>query len=313
MSWPHRIEELAGLPGPVAVAIGVFDGLHCGHQEVVRAAVEHARQHQGTAVVLTFDPHPAAVLNPEKVPLLLTTPAHRRRLAAEMGAERLVALPFTPEFAATPADAFIRGLVEICQPLGCVSVGYDWRFGKGGAGNVHQLMDAGAREGFAVYGVPPVRVQERVVSSTWVREAVTAGDLDLAKRLLGRSFGYWGTVVKGRQLGAQIGFPTANVLLETQVHPPQGVYVCEVIVGAQRCRAVCNLGRRPTVETKGALALEAHLLDWQGDLYGQPIEVRLRHHLRGEQRFDGVAALQAQIQRDTEAARSWWKAFPGKD
>jgi riboflavin kinase/FMN adenylyltransferase len=230
-----------------------------------------------------------------------------------MGAERLVALPFTPEFAATPADAFIRGLVEICQPLGCVSVGYDWRFGKGGAGNVHQLMDAGAREGFAVYGVPPVRVRERVVSSTWVREAVTAGDLDLAERLLGRSFGYWGTVVKGRQLGAQIGFPTANVLLETQVHPPQGVYVCEVIVGAQRCRAVCNLGRRPTVETKGALALEAHLLDWQGDLYGQPIEVRLLHHLRGEQRFDGLAALQAQIQRDTEAARSWWKAFPGKD
>jgi len=313
MSWPHPIDELAGLTGPVAVAIGVFDGLHRGHQEVVRAAVEHARQHCGTAVVLTFDPHPAVVLNPEKVPPLLTTPEHRRQLAAEMGVDRLVALPFTPAFAATPAEGFIRGLVETCRPLGCVSVGYDWRFGRGGSGNVHLLMDAGAREGFAVYGVPPVRLGGRVVSSTWVREAVTAGDLERAVELLGRPFGYLGTVVKGRQLGAQIGFPTANVTLETQVHPPQGVYVCDVVVDGESHPAVCNLGRRPTVETDGALSLEAHLLDWQGDIYGRQIEVRLRSHLRGEQRFEGLAALTEQIQRDAQAAREWWKAFLGKD
>jgi riboflavin kinase/FMN adenylyltransferase len=313
MSWPHRIAELEGLPGPVAVAIGVFDGLHRGHQEVVRAAVEHARQHCGTAVVLTFDPHPATVLSPDRVPPLLTTPAYRRRLTSEVGVANLVALPFTEALAATPADAFIGGLLESCQPLGCVSVGYDWKFGRGGLGNVHVLMDAGARDGFAVYGVPPVRVEGRVVSSTWVREAVTAGELDLAEELLGRRFGYLGEVVKGRQLGGTIGFPTANVRLETQVHPPQGVYVCEVLLGGESRWGVCNLGCKPTIEANGALSLEVHLLDWVGDLYGQKIEVRLLTLLRGERRFEGMEALTAQIRSDVAAARNWLEAFRGKD
>ena len=305
--------ELSGLPGPVAVAIGVFDGLHRGHQEVVRAAVEHARQHRGTAVVLTFDPHPATVLSPERVPPLLTTPGQRRRLAAEMGVEHLVALPFDQAMAATSPEGFVEGLMEACRPLGCVSVGYDWRFGAGGAGNVHFLMDAGARDGFSVYGVPPVKVDGRVISSTWVREAVTAGDLDLAATLLGRRFGYLGVVQRGRQLAGQMGFPTANVRLETQVHPPQGVYVGEVTLGGEKRGVVCNLGRRPTVEAEGELLLEAHVLDWTGDLYGQEIEVRLSHLLRGERRFDGVEALFQQIRLDIEAGRRWWEGFRGKD
>lgn len=313
MSWPHRIEELAGVSGPVAVAIGVFDGLHRGHQEVVRAALEHARQHRGTAVVLTFDPHPTSVLSPDRVPALLTTPEQRRWLANEMGVQTLVALPFDQAMATTSANGFIQGLLESCQPLGCVSVGYDWRFGAGGLGNVHSLMDAGARDGFAVYGVPPVKVDGRVVSSTWVREAVTAGDLDLAAELLGRRFGYFGVVIKGRQLARQIGFPTANIRLETQVHPPQGVYVCEIVFGGEKRVGVCNLGSRPTVESDGVLSLEAHVLDWMGDLYGKKIEVRLLQLLRSERRFEGMAALKEQIALDVEAARRWLEGFQGKD
>lgn len=305
--------ELSGLPGPVAVAIGVFDGLHRGHQEVVRAAVEHARQHHGTAVVLTFDPHPAAVLSPGREPALMTTPAQRRRLAADLGVDCLIALPFDTVMAATSAEAFVEGLVAACQPLGCVSVGYDWRFGAGGTGNVHLLMDAGARHGFAVYGVPPVKVDGRVISSTWVREAVTAGDLELAVELLGRDFGYLGVVEKGRQLARQLGFPTANVRLDTQVHPPTGVYVGEVVVGGETRGAVCNLGRRPTVEEEGVLSLEVHLFDWSGDLYGQEMEVRLLHLLRSERRFDGVAALAEQIRLDVETGRCWYQGFRGKD
>ncbi len=299
-----RLEDLASLRGPIALAIGVFDGLHRGHQEVVRAAAEHARQHNGTAVVMTFDPHPAAVLSPGREPLRLTTLAHREKIAAEFGAPYLLALPFDQTTAATPAEAFVNRLAAACS-LGCVSVGYTWTFGRDRQGNVHQLMDAGARYGFAVYGVPPVKEGDRVVSSTWLREAVRAGDLATARLLLGRPFGYLGQVIQGRQLGRQLGFPTANLSLETEVHPPTGVYACRVEVGGDGRwhSAVCNLGRRPTVEHDGALALEVHLLDWSGDLYDQTIEVRLESHLRPERRFTSVGELQNAIRQDAATAK----------
>jgi riboflavin kinase / FMN adenylyltransferase len=312
MRLESELKALGELKGPVALAIGVFDGMHRGHQEVVRAAVEHARQHEGTAVVVTFDPHPAAVLSPGREPPLLTTPGHRRRLAAGLGAEHLLALRFTKELAAMEAEPFLEGLVRACRPLGCVSVGYEWRFGRGGAGDVHMLMDAGSRHGFAVYGVPPIGARGGVISSTRVREAVSSGELEAAAELLGRPFGYLGEVVHGRQLGRTIGFPTANVRLETQVHPPAGVYVCEVGARGERHAGVCNLGRRPTVEAEGKLALEAHLLDWQGDLYGEEIEVRLMERLRGEQAFGSLGELTAQIGRDAAAARAFWN-LRGKD
>ncbi len=304
MSRLTHLDELAALRGPVALAIGVFDGLHRGHQEVVRAAAEHAHQHDGTAVLMTFDPHPAAVLSPGREPPRLSSLAHRQKLAAGLGARHLLALPFDHAMAATDAEDFVDRLAASCA-LGCVSVGYTWTFGRDRAGNVHQLMDAGARHGFAVYGVPPVREGERVVSSTWLREAVRAGDLDTARRLLGRAFGYLGRVAQGRQLGRQLDFPTANVALETEVHPPPGVYACRVEVEGVWLPAVCNLGHRPTVENEGCLTLEAHLLDWSGDLYGREIEVRLEARLRDEQRFDGIEALRAAIRKDASNARDF--------
>lgn len=299
-----RLEDLAPLRGPVALAIGVFDGLHRGHQEVVRAAAEHARQHNGTAVVMTFDPHPAAVLCPERRPPRLTTLDHRQKLAAELGAARLLALPFDRATAATPPEDFIDRLASACA-LGCVSVGYTWTFGRDRQGNVHRLMDAGARHGFAVYGVPPVKEGDRVISSTWLREAVSSGDLDTARRLLGRPFGYHGRVVPGRRLGRQLDFPTANVTLATEVHPPAGVYACRVEVNGDGIwrPAVCNLGRRPTVENDGPLTLEAHLLDWTGDLYEHELEVRLESHLRPERRFASLEELQTAIRQDALMAR----------
>ena len=303
MSLLTNLEELATLRGPIALAIGVFDGLHRGHAEVVRAAVEHARQHAGTAVVMTFDPHPAAVLSPGRQPARVTSLRQRQKLAEALGAEHLLALPFDAALAATPAEAFVDRLAGAGR-LGCVSVGFTWTFGRGRAGNVHLLMDAGARHGFAVYGVPPVREGERVISSTWLREAVRSGDLETARRLLGRSFGYLGQVVQGRQLGRQLDFPTANVRLETEVHPPTGVYACRVEVAGEWRPGVCNLGHRPTVENAGGLALEAHLLDWSGDLYGQEIEVRLEARLREEQKFENVTALRTAIQQDAERARA---------
>ncbi|MCB1227189.1 MAG: bifunctional riboflavin kinase/FAD synthetase [Verrucomicrobiales bacterium] len=301
----HELDELREVAGPVALAIGVFDGVHLGHREVVRAAVEHARQHQGTAVALTFDPHPKALLHPDGAPLRLTSIAHQRVLLAELGVEHLLVCPFTEEFAATSADVFVRRLVRACRPLGCVSVGFGWTFGRGRSGNVHQLMDAGGRDDFAVYGVPAVKLDGRVVSSTWVREAVAAGDLAMTHRLLGRPYSLLGEVVAGRRLGRELGFPTANLQLQQTQFPPTGVYACEARVAGPWMPAVCNLGRRPTVESDGSLTLEAHLLDWQGDLYGSEMEVRLLHHLRGEMKFDGLPALQARIQQDRDEARQW--------
>ncbi|MBL9132302.1 MAG: bifunctional riboflavin kinase/FAD synthetase [Verrucomicrobiaceae bacterium] len=299
----HSIEELSHLPGPLALAIGVFDGVHLGHQEVIRAACEHAAQHQGSAVVVTFDPHPLRVLRPESAPKLLCGARHQRRILDAMGLRHLLVCPFTKETAATPARAFVKSLVEAARPLGCVSVGYTWSFGKGREGNIHLLTDMGQEHGFAVYGVPPVRVEGEVVSSTAVREAVARGDFAKARNLLGREYAVFGPVVEGRRLGRQIGFPTANVDVENEQLPPAGVYAVEARLDGEWLPGVANLGRRPTVADHADLSLEVHLLDWSGDCYARDMEVRFVAALRAEMKFAGLDELQAQIARDVDAAR----------
>ncbi|MBE7497176.1 MAG: bifunctional riboflavin kinase/FAD synthetase [Verrucomicrobiaceae bacterium] len=299
----HSIEELSGLPGPVALAIGVFDGVHLGHQEVIRAACEHAAQHQGSAVVVTFDPHPLRVLRPDSAPKMLCGPRHQRRILAETGLRHLLVCPFTRETAATPAREFVARLVHAARPLGCISVGYTWSFGRGREGNVHLLTDLGQEHGFAVYGVPPVRVEGEVVSSTAIREAVACGDFTRADRLLGRAYAVFGPVMEGRRLGRQIGFPTANVDVENEQLPPAGVYAVQARLDGAWLPGVANLGRRPTVADNEDLSLEVHLLDWQGECYAQDLEVRFAAHLRSERKFSGVDELQAQIARDVAAAR----------
>lgn len=299
----ERLEQLSQLEGPVALAIGVFDGLHLGHQEVIAAAAEHAHQHRGQAVVMTFEPHPLAVLRPELAPRRLCGPGHRLRLLRGLSVAGVLACPFTPELAATPAEDFVARLVGACQ-LGCISVGYTWTFGRGRGGNIHALMDLGQKHGFAVYGVPPVRVDGEVVSSTSIREAVGGGDLERAAHLLGRPYSLFGRVGEGRRLARELGFATANVMPEADQLPPFGVYAVRAEVGGVWRPGVANLGLRPTVETAAAAPLlETHLFDWSGDLYGGGLEVRLEAFLRSEQRFASVAELRQQIERDAEAAR----------
>lgn len=305
MTVLRSLDELSTLPGPVALAIGVFDGLHLGHQEVIRAAQEHAHQHQGTAVVMSFEPHPLAVLRPEAVPPRLCGPAYRRVLLGRMGISCMLLCPFDENTAATPAGLFLETLVRDCRPLGCISVGYGWTFGKSRAGNIHTLMDFGQREGFAVYGVPPVRVDGAIVSSTSIREAVSAGSLPQAGRLLGRDYALYGRVESGRQLARQLGFPTANIHPEAGVLPPFGVYAARVGIQGRLHPAVVNLGVRPTIENgQSQPCLEVHVFDWSGDLYGQELEVFLADFIRPEQKFSDVSALRAQIGADAVLARS---------
>jgi len=301
----RSIQDLTQLMGPVSLAIGVFDGLHLGHQEVIRAAQEHAAQHHGQAVVMSFDPHPLSVLRPELTPKRLCGERQRERLLMDMGVSGMLLCPFTREVAETPAEVFVSSLVQSCRPLGCISVGYTWSFGKNRSGNIHALMDLGQQHDFAVYGVPPIRVNGEVVSSTSIRDAVTVGDLSKASALLGRNYSLLGVVQEGRKLARQLGFPTANVKPEAEVLPPYGVYTVEAHVAGAWHAGIANLGIRPTVES-GVVApsLEVHLLDWSGDLYGRELEVRLGAFLRPEQKFSDVDALLAQIQQDVRQARS---------
>ncbi|MBE2284686.1 MAG: bifunctional riboflavin kinase/FAD synthetase [Prosthecobacter sp.] len=299
----RSIDALSTLPGPLALAAGVFDGVHLGHQEVIEAAQEHATQHHGTAVVVTFDPHPAHVLRPGSAPKLLCGPRHQQQVLSQIGLPYLLTCPFTAETARTPAREFIQQLVHASQPLGCISVGYTWNFGHKREGDIHLLMELGRQHDFAVYGVPPLKVDGTVVSSTLIREAVSKGDFATAARFLGREYSVFGTVVEGRQLGRQLGFPTANVAVENEQLPPLGVYAVQARIHDTWLPAVANLGRRPTVAENADPSLEVHLLDWSGDLYRHELEVRFTRLLRPEMKFNGLDELRAQIARDIEAAK----------
>jgi riboflavin kinase / FMN adenylyltransferase len=315
MTSLSSIPQLSSLPGPVALAIGVFDGVHLGHQEVIRDALDFSEKHGGSAVVMTFDPHPMKVLRPEAAPRLLCSTRHKLRILEQLGVPHTLVVPFDEEMAKTSAAKFVDSLVSACRPLGYISVGYTWAFGKGREGNIHQLMELGEANGFGVYGVPAVQVDGQVVSSTLIREAVRTGDFAQARKLLGRDYTVLGKVVKGKQLGRQLGFPTANVAVENEELPPSGVYAVKVQSSGFRVQGsapslsrgwegVANLGLRPTVDANaGERSLEVHLLDFEGDLYGSEMEVAFVKLLRDEKKFAGLEELKAQIARDVEAAR----------
>jgi riboflavin kinase/FMN adenylyltransferase len=313
MTIHHSIEALCGLRGPVALAIGVFDGVHLGHQEVIRAAMDYALQHDGTAVVMTFDPHPMRVLRPAAAPRLLCSTRHKMSILERLGVTDVLVCAFTPDFARMEAAPFVEALTRACRPLGFISVGYTWSFGKGRGGDIHQLMELGQRYAFGVYGVPEVKAavsqslggEAPVVSSTLIREAVRTAQFDRAEWLLGRPYTVLGEVVPGRQLGRTLGFPTANVRVENEELPPVGVYVVRAEVDGVAHDGVANLGYRPTVESegRGERSLEVHLFDIDADLYGHQMEVAFVKKLRDEQKFPGLEALKAQIARDVAGAR----------
>jgi len=302
----QQIGELASLGEAVHLAIGVFDGLHRGHQAVIGAAIDSAAEAGGLPVVVTFDPHPVAVLRPEAAPRLLTSAPHQRKLLSQMGIENLLVIEFDKAFAAREAESFVRQLAEACRPLKQICVGAEWNFGRGRKGDVALLQRLGAELGFAVTGVAPVLSADgEVISSTLVRCAVRDGDLGRAKLLLGRDYTVLGDVVEGRKLGRTIGFPTANLSVHSEQLPPSGVYAVRIDLGGEERRGVANLGTRPTVETGAASRLlEVHLFDFEGDLYGQSMEIWFGRFLRAEQKFENLEALKAQIARDVAAAKS---------
>ena len=305
MTVLHDITELASLKGPVALAIGVFDGVHLGHQEVIRSAVDFAEKHGGTAAVMTFDPHPMRVLRPARAPRLLCSTRHKLHILEELGLTHTLVSTFSNEMAQMSAQTFVETLVSACQPLGYISVGYTWSFGKGREGNIHRLMELGQQHGFGVYGVPVVKLGDQVISSTLVREAVRNGDFSTARNLLGRDYTVLGEVMSGRQLGRTIGFPTANVAMENEELPPNGVYAVQARLKGQGpwTKGVANLGYKPTVGSDER-SLEVHLFDFTADIYGEELEVAFTRHIREEKKFSGLDELKAQIAKDAAEARA---------
>lgn len=300
----RSIPELANLGGPIYAAIGVFDGVHLGHQAVISTSANHAREAGGIPVVVTFDPHPAKVLRPGNAPHLITATQHKIALIRELGVEHLLVIRFDAAFAATPPEAFVDELVTCAKPLREICVGHEWSFGKGRAGNLALLKELGERDGFHVVGIPPVTVNGEVVSSTAIRRAVEAGDFARAASMLGREYTILGTVVPGQQLGRQLGFPTANLSAHSEQFPPDGVYAAEARLDGEVMRGVANLGCRPTVAgEKSNRLLELHLFDLDREIYGADVEVRFVEYLRAEQKFGSLDELKAQIARDVEAAR----------
>jgi riboflavin kinase/FMN adenylyltransferase len=299
----RSIAELADVPGPVFLAIGVFDGVHRGHQAVIGRATQQAAEAKGTAVVVTFDPHPAKVLRPNDSPRLLTATQHKIALLRELGVSHLLVLKFDREFAATPPDEFVRQLAGAAQPLREICVGAKWSFGKNRAGNLTLLKKLGARLGFNVVGIEPVMFEGRIISSTEIRKSIQRGDFAAAAQMLGRDYTILGTVEEGKHLGRSLGFPTANLSAHSEQFPPDGVYAAEGLLEGRKVRGVVNLGLRPTVQSdQPQRVLEFHLFDFDQNLYGEEIELRFLEYLRPEKKFKDLAALRDQIARDVERA-----------
>ena len=269
------------------VAIGTFDGVHLGHREVIR----------GNDTVLTFDPHPLSVLAPQALPKLLDSPAIKRDLIAGLGVEELVTIPFDRDVASKSADQFIDEV--LVEKLGAthVSVGENFRFGQKAKGDPDLLR---SRSEFETRVVPLVEVENETVSSTHIRALVAAGDVERAASFLGAPFMLEGEVVGGDEVGRTLGFPTANIVPDDQIaHPGHGIYAA----WAHGHMAAVNVGVRPTFKTGRGLLVEAYLIDFDADLYGQTLRIAFVQRLRGERRFESAEALAEQMHRDVEDAR----------
>jgi riboflavin kinase/FMN adenylyltransferase len=297
-----KFSELALLDQPMFLAMGVFDGIHRGHTEVIGEAIRMARGAGGLAGVVTFEPHPIRVLAADRAPgRLLASLDHKARVLADLGVDFLLAVDFTKEFSQTSAQVFLSNVLE-CGKVCGISVGQDWRFGRERMGDVAMLEREAAKRGFLFRALAPVLHEGKRISSTRIRAAIAAGDLMDAAAMLGRAYAVEGWVVKGQQMGRILGFPTANVALAEEQLPPDGVWAVRVRCGNERMRGVANLGFRPTVDGT-ARVLEVHVFDFSGDLYGKWIECEFVVHLREERKFPSLDALREQIRMDRDAAR----------
>ena len=310
----RRLEDIQ-LDTRSIITVGTFDGLHRGHQEIIRVLKKEARARQGSTTVVTFDPHPQVVLQrPDKPPVqILSTAAEKIALLQHENVDRVLVIPFTLEFSRRASENFVREILCQCVGLQAMVVGHDHGFGKNREGDFATLQRLGAELGFAVHEVPPFELGGVTLSSTKVREALLNGEVEKASEYLGRQYALSGTVEHGDERGRTLGFPTANLRPGNgnKLAPANGVYAVWVEIvdsaaarpeAAKKYPAMLNIGLRPTFG-KLTRTIEAHLLDFSGELYGATLNIYFGKRLRNEQKFESPAALVAQLHRDREVAR----------
>lgn len=294
-------EYRESLPHPV-VTMGNFDGIHRGHQEIFRILKREAETHRGTAIVITFFPHPLKVLSPERAPRLITNLKDRIELMQCCGVGHVLCLPFTQEFAGWDAERFIREILT--QKIGTrkVLVGEDFRFGRNRQGDIAFLEEKGKPYRYTVQRINPVQVDGLEVSSTRIRQFIQGGRIRESAKMLGRPYSISGTVVQGDRRGRTLGFPTANLATEAELLPPNGVYAVWVILGDNRRPGVASLGVKPTFSGR-QFSIEAHIFDFDAEIYGATLRMEFIEWIREERSFPDARALAEQIDRDARQAR----------
>jgi riboflavin kinase/FMN adenylyltransferase len=300
----HAADELKHGGKKACLAIGVFDGVHLGHQQIIRQTIADAHQHDAVVLVITFDRHPNIVVAPERVPPLIYSLPQKLGAIESLGVDTLLLIHFDRAFSRQNGEAFIRGLARDLGLIHSICVGADFVFGHQRSGNVALLKKLGDELGFTVHGLAAVSLDNQIVSSTRIREAIRSGNLDAASQMLGRPYAISGRVIAGDGVGRKLGFPTANLDAAGLILPPNGIYLGLAKIKNKSRPVALNIGFHPTLATSGPqLRVEAHLLDFTGDLYGQELEIEIGEKLRDERKFDSLEELKAQIARDVTGVK----------
>ncbi len=294
------------------LTLGNFDGLHLGHQELVRMIIQRAREVGAVSMVVTFRPHPLKILAPDKCPPLISIYEEKIRLFERLGVDVLVKIPFTLEFSTMSPEDFVRDI--LCNTLGAkeIFVGYNYRFGRGREGDTQKLRTLGEKYGFTVREIEQLAVDGEVISSTKIRILLKQGDVEHAAKLLGRNYAITGIVVRGDGRGKGLGFPTANIASKHSIIPADGVYAVRLVVRERVYDGIANIGMRPTFNKK-ALAIEVHVFNFSEDIYGEDISLCFIRKIREEKKFKGSEALVNQIRSDIEVAKEILAGSPAEE
>jgi riboflavin kinase/FMN adenylyltransferase len=296
----------AAIQRPTVLTLGVFDGLHLGHQLIMSTVVERARETDAVPTVITFDPHPRAVLHPESAPPLLQTLDQKVEGFGVLGIQQTIVIRFDEAFSQIRAEDFLRDVVKDRLHAKEVYLGRGFAFGHNREGDIELLRRVSAELGFFADEVPEVQFRNQRVSSSKVRKLLLEGRVNLARRLLGRPYGVEGRVAHGAERGATLGFPTANLRPQNRVIPRNGVYVTGTLIDGQWRRSITNIGVRPTFTADTEPSVETFVINWSGDLYGDVVRVRFLHRLRDERKFGSLEELKAQIEKDIARAESYF-------
>lgn len=299
--------ENANIARPTLLTLGVFDGLHLGHQQIISTVVERARRVSAVPTAITFDPHPRAVLHPESAPPLLQTLDQRLSYLEFLGIEQTIVINFSRDFASQSAEEFIRDTLHDRLRAREIYLGKGFAFGKGRSGNIELLKRLSEELDFYAAEVDEVQLRGQRISSSRIREELLAGRVNLARRMLGRPYGVEGVVIRGDRRGHTIGFPTANLQAHNRVIPRFGVYATATLIDGVWRRSVTNIGVRPTFGGEREPSVETFVLDLDADLYGTALRVRFLHRIRDERKFNGIEELTAQIELDGQRARNYFE------